>query len=110
MQELIPITLFLCLAYAIQAVADARARGRLIAPHISEEVIASILQAEQSRRRLSSLRWGISLLAATLGLLTLEAFGWDELTPGFAAVLTGSIALGQLAFYVASVHVGRSQK
>ena len=31
MQELIPITLFICTAYAIHAIADARARSKLVA-------------------------------------------------------------------------------
>jgi hypothetical protein len=51
MQELIPITLFICIAYAIHAIADARARSKLVAPHVPEEVIRSLAVLEERRRR-----------------------------------------------------------
>lgn len=51
MQELIPITLFICIAYAIHAIADARARSKLVAPHVPEEVIRSLAVLEEERRR-----------------------------------------------------------
>ncbi|MFI3487655.1 3'-5' exonuclease, partial [Klebsiella pneumoniae] len=50
MQELIPITLFICIAYAIHAIADARARSKLVAPHVPEEVIRSLAVLEEERR------------------------------------------------------------
>lgn len=56
MQELIPITLFICIAYAIHAIADARARSKLVAPHVPEEVIRSLAVLEEERRRQGALR------------------------------------------------------
>ncbi len=93
MQELIPITLFICIAYAIHAIADARARSKLVAPHVPEEVIRSLAVLEEERRRQGALRWGISL-AVAMGLL--EAIGARELTFGAAAAMVGSAGLGQL--------------
>jgi hypothetical protein len=107
MQELIPITLFISLAYAIQAIADARARSRLVAPHISEDVIAALVLAEQQRRRLSSLRWGVVLIVTALGLAALQVIGWNDLTPGFAAVLVGAIGLGNVVSYAIASKFGQ---
>lgn len=58
MQELIPITLFICTAYAIHAIADARARSKLVAPHVPEEVIRSLALLEEERRRQGALPLG----------------------------------------------------
>lgn len=100
MEELTPITLFICFAYAIQAVANARARSKLVAPHISGEVIASLVQAEQFRARYASLRWGITLVTAAIGLFAVQAMGWEELRPGVVAVLLGALGVGQVAYFV----------
>ncbi len=101
MQILVPITLFICIAYAIQALADARARGKLVAPHVPEEVIRALALLEEERRRQGALRWGISLLSLALALGLLEAIGANDLTFGVAAALAGSVGLGQLvAWYL----------
>jgi len=96
MQELIPITLFICIAYAIQALADARARGKLVAPHVAEEVLISLAALEDERRRMSALRWGITLCSVALAFGLLELTGARELDFGAVAVLAGSAGLGQL--------------
>ncbi|HEY1139863.1 MAG TPA: hypothetical protein VGE88_06620 [Lysobacter sp.] len=99
---LIPITLFICVVYAIKVVVDARTRAKLIASNGSEDLIRSMVQAEALQRRHASLRWGILLLAVAVGFALIEAFGWTEITPGVVAVLLGVTGLGNLAAYVAS--------
>ena len=108
MQELIPITLFICFAYAIQAVVDARARTKLVAPHISGEVIASLVQAEQFRARYASLRWGITLVTASIGMFAVRALGWEDLDPGVVAVLLGALGVGQVAYFLMVARLGKS--
>lgn len=100
MQELVPITIFVCFAYAIQAVSDARARSKLVAPHVSEEVIMSLIRAEQLRRKFSSLRWGVTLVCSAVGFFVLQILGCDELGPGVLAVCLGAIGIGQLCFFL----------
>lgn len=103
---LIPITLFICVVYAIKVVVDARTRAKLIASNGSEDLIRSLVQAEALQRRHASLRWGILLLAIGLGFALIEAFGWTEITPGVVAVLLGVTGLGNLAAYAASRKLG----
>ncbi|WP_343226654.1 hypothetical protein [Lysobacter soli] len=102
----IPITLFICVVYAIKVVVDARTRAKLIASNGSEDLIRSLVQAEALQRRHASLRWGILLLAVGLGFALIEAFGWTEITPGVVAVLLGVTGLGNLAAYAASRKLG----
>ena len=103
---LIPITLFICVVYAIKVVVDARTRAKLIASNGSEELIRSLVQAEALQRRHASLRWGILLLAVAVGFALIEAFGWREITPGVVAVLLGVTGLGNLLAYAASRKLG----
>ena len=98
---LIPITLFLCVTYAIKALLDARTRGKLIAANGSEELIRSLVQNEEQQRRHASVRWGVVLVCLAVGFALIEYFGWDEVTPGAIAVLLGATGVGNLiSFYI----------
>ncbi|MEO6926449.1 MAG: hypothetical protein ABI129_07235 [Rhodanobacter sp.] len=103
---LIPIVLFICIAYAIKVVVDARVRGRMIGAGGSEELVNSIMRDEEQRRRHSSLRWGIVLLSVAVGFGLIQWFGWQEVTPGMVAVLAGATGLGNLVFFVVARRIG----
>lgn len=103
---LIPVTLFVCIAYTIKAVVDARVRKQLVSSNGSPELVASILRADETNRRLSSLRWGITLVMLALGFGIVEAAGWQEVTPGVIAVLVGAVGLGNLASFAAARKLG----
>jgi hypothetical protein len=96
---LIPITLFLCVTYAIKALLDARTRAKLIAANGTEDMIRSLVQNEEQQRRHTSLRWGIVLTSLAVGFGLIEFFGWDDVTPGAIALLLGATGIGNLAFY-----------
>jgi hypothetical protein len=99
---LIPISLFVCITYAIKVVVDAMVRRRMVEAGGSEELVNSILRDEEVRRRHSSLRWGVVLLAIALGFGLIQMFGWQEVTPGVVAVLAGATGLGNLVFFAIS--------
>ncbi len=103
---LIPITLFICIAYTIKVVVDARTRAKLIAGNGSEELIRTLVQAESQQRRHASLRWGILLLCVGIGFGMIESFGWREITPGVVAVLLGVTGVGNLLAYAAARKLG----
>lgn len=103
---LIPITLFICITYAIKVVVDARTRAKLIAGNGSEELIRTLVETESQQRRHASLRWGILLLALGIGFGMIESFGWREVTPGVVAVLLGVTGAGNLLAYVAARKLG----
>ena len=103
---LIPISLFAAIAYSIKAVVDARVRKQLVASNGAPDLVRSILECDESNRRLSSLRWGITLVALALGFGIVEAAGWQDVTPGVIAVLVGALGLGNLASFAASRKLG----
>jgi hypothetical protein len=99
---MIPITLFICIAYAIKVVVDARVRKQMVDSNGSQDLVRSMLAGEESNRRHASLRWGITLVALAVAFGLIQAFGWDEVTPGVIALLVGATGLGNLAYYVLS--------
>ena len=103
---LIPITLLACIAYSIKAVVDARVRKQLVASNGAPDLVRSILEGDEANRRLSSLRWGITLVALSIGFAIVEAAGWREITPGVIAVLVGAVGIGNLGSFAASRKLG----
>ena len=103
---LVPITLFAAIAYSIKAVVDARVRKQLVASNGAPDLVRSILEGDEANRRLSSLRWGITMVALALGFGIVEAAGWQDVTPGVIAVLVGAIGIGNLASFAAARKLG----
>lgn len=97
---LIPIALFISLAYAIKAVVDAHARRRIVESRGSEDLVRALIDGEASRRRQASLHWGSVLVALALGFGLIELFGWREVTPGAVALLLGATGFGNFAGYL----------
>ena len=104
--DFIPITLFICITYAIKVVVDARVRRQMVTVGGSEELVRSILQSEELRRRHTSLHWGVVLVTLGLGFGLIQWFGWQDVTPGMIAVLAGATGLGNLVFYVIARRLG----
>ncbi len=96
---LIPITLFVCITYAIKAVVDARVRRQMVDSNGSQDLVRSMLEGEELRRRHGSLRWGVTLVALAIGFGLVDVAGWQEITPGVIAILLGATGLGNLAYY-----------
>lgn len=103
---LIPISLFIAIAYSIKTVVDARVRKQLVSSNGSPELVRNILQGDETNRRLSSLRWGITMVALAIGFGFVEGVGWTDITPGVIAVLVGAVGLGNLGFYAVSRKLG----
>ena len=99
-EVLIPISLFVCITYAIKVVVDARVRRQMVTVGGSEELVRSVLQSEELRRRHSSLHWGMVLVALGVGFALIQSLGWQDLTAGLVAVLALATGLGNLVFYV----------
>ena len=76
---------------------DARVRKQLVSSNGSPELLQSIMANDESNRRLSSLRWGITMVALAIGFV--QGAGWTEINPGVITLLVGSLGLGNLAFY-----------
>ena len=99
LEMMIPITLFVCITYAIKAVVDARVRKQLVTSNVSQVLIQSIVEADELRRRHATLRWGVTLIALAIGFGLIEALGLREITAGVLAILLGTTGIGNLVAY-----------
>lgn len=99
LEFLIPISLFVCIAYAIKAVVDARTRRQMVESNGSQELVRSIMESEEARRRQSSLRWGLVLVALGIGFGLISAAGLERPTPAAIAIVLCAVGLGNLAAY-----------
>ena len=86
LEILIPVTLFLCITYAIKFVVEARFRKPADQRQRFGRTDPLAGGRRGQRRRHASLRWGVAL-ARSLAFALIEAFGWREVTPGVIAVL-----------------------
>ena len=98
--DLIPIILFICIVWAIKIVVDARLRRQMLNSNGSQELVRSMIEGDEIRRRHESLRRGIVLVALGLGFAAISRSGFDELTPMTLAILLGATGLGNLAYYL----------
>ncbi|MEO8061567.1 MAG: DUF6249 domain-containing protein [Pseudomonadota bacterium] len=100
MDILLPITLIFGIVYAIRVVVEARTRRQLLlAADGSTELANALLRDQERQRRLSSLRWGIVLIALAFGFGLIHWLDWKEVSPGLVAVLAGATGIGHLVFY-----------
>lgn len=96
---LVPIALFACVTYLFKAVLDAVMRLRMLREPGTEDLLRVIVKEEQAQRRLSSLRWGLLLLALAGGFAITRVMGWVELSSGALAILLACTGLGNLLYY-----------
>jgi hypothetical protein len=101
---LVPIALFVCVAYVFKVLIDGCIRWMMFKRGGSEELVRMIVDSEEQRRRSASLHWGAVLLALAIGLGISAAMGWNELTMGVAATLIGATAVGNLTYWFISRH------
>ena len=99
-EMLIPISLFICIAYAIKSVVDARVRRQMVDSNGSQDLVRSVLEGDELRRRHGSVRWGITLVMLALGFAAVELSGVREITPGVIAILLGATGIGNLAYFM----------
>ncbi|TBR39363.1 MULTISPECIES: DUF6249 domain-containing protein [Dyella] len=104
-EVLIPISLFVCIAWSIKTVADAYARRRIIESRGSEELVRSLIEGENTRRRHSALQWGCVLVFLALGFAGVAGTNSDQITAGGIALILGATGLGNLVYYMLERHL-----
>jgi hypothetical protein len=96
---LIPITLFVAIVMAIKIIVDSRLRRRLAETNASEELVRSMLQADEASRRLSALKWGLVLTLIGLSFGLISALHLDSNNPGTWGLLIGAAGVGMLGYH-----------
>ncbi len=96
---LVPITAFICVVWAIKIIVDSRLRRRLAETNASEDLIRSMLSADEQGRRLSALKWGLVMTLLGLAFGLISALHLDSQNPGTWGLLIGAAGIGMLAYH-----------
>ena len=95
----IPISLFVCITYAVKAIVDARVRKQLVSANAPDPCARSSRATRSAAATPAAL---VIFVALAIGFFAIEAFPRDEFSPAVIAVLLGATGLGNLAYYAMS--------
>ena len=96
---LVPITAFICIVMAIKVIVEARLRSRMAETNASEDLVKSMLVADEQSRRLSALKWGLVLTLIGLAFGLISAMHLDSQDPGTWGLLIGAAGVGMLVYH-----------
>ena len=96
---LVPITAMLCFVAGIKIIVDSRLRRRLAETNASEDLIRSMLTADEQGRRLSALKWGLVMTVLGVAFGLISALHLDSQDPGTWGLLIGAAGVGMLAYH-----------
>lgn len=96
---LVPISLFFAVVLAIKVVVDSRWRRRLVETNPSEDLMKSIMAADEVARRLSALKWGLVLTLLGLAFGIIDGANMSSESPGAWGILFAAAGVGLLAYH-----------
>ena len=96
---LIPIVLFVCITYAIKIVMDGRVRRRLAESGASEDLVRTMLAADEQNRKVSSLKWGLVLVLVGIAFGLIDVFNLGPNDPAAFGIVIAAAGLGMLGFH-----------
>lgn len=96
---LIPISLFVAVVMAIKVIVDSRLYRRLAETNASEDLVKSMLLADQQARRLSALKWGLVLTLLGIAFGIIDAANLNPDDAGAWGILLGAAGVGMLAYH-----------
>jgi hypothetical protein len=106
LEFLIPIVLFVCITLAIKFIVDARLRRRFAETNASEELIKGMLQADETSRRLSALKWGLVLTLQGLAFGLIQGLHLEDATAGVIGLVMGAAGVGLLSYHAIARRFG----
>ena len=95
----IPISLFVCIVVAIKVIVDSRLRRRLAETNASDELIKSMLAADEQTRRLSALKWGLVLTMIGIAFGIIDGANLSSEAPGSWGILFAAAGVGLLVYH-----------
>jgi hypothetical protein len=95
----VPISLFFAIVLAIKVVVDARWRKRLVETNPSEELMKSVMLADEASRRLSALKWGLVLTLVGVAFGIIDGINLSSDSPGAWGILFAASGIGLLAYH-----------
>ena len=96
---LVPIVLFICITFAVKIIMDGRVRQRLAQSGASEDLVRTMLAADEQNRKVSSLKWGLVLVLIGIAFGIIDVSNLDAHDPATFGIVIGFAGLGMLGFH-----------
>ncbi len=96
----IPMVLFVCITYAVKIIVDARVRRRMVETNGSEDLVKTLMTADEQNRRVSALKWGMVLTAIGVAFFIQQMAKLTEEDPATYGLLFVAAGVGLLGFHV----------
>ena len=92
-------TVFFTIAYIIETILKYRLRSRIVSSGLTDEKLIKGLFSSKVDNKYSSLKWGLIILFAGIGLIVLEFVDYDYDSPLPYGIEGTFIAIGFLVYY-----------
>jgi len=99
LESLIPIVLFICITAAVKFIMDGRVRQRLAQSGASEDLVRTMLAADEQNRKVSSLKWGLVLLLVGIAFGIIDVTNLNADDPATFGIVIAAAGLGMLGFH-----------
>jgi hypothetical protein len=99
MEMMVPIVLFVCIVFAIKIVMDGRVRRKFAESGVSEDLVRTMLLADEQNRKVSSLKWGLVLVLVGVGFGLIDLLNLGPNDPSTFGIVIGAAGLGMLGFH-----------
>jgi hypothetical protein len=96
---LVPIVLFVCIVACIKIIMDGRVRRRLAESGASEELVRTMLAADEQNRKVSSLKWGLVLVLVGIAFGLIDVLNLGPNDPAAFGIVITAAGLGMLGFH-----------
>jgi hypothetical protein len=96
----IPMVFAVCVVLAIRVIVEARLRRRLAETHASEDLVRTLLLADQENRRQASLKWGMVLVLTGMAFGIIDIAGLTHEDAASYGVIFAAIGLGMIGYHV----------
>ncbi|WP_036603205.1 DUF6249 domain-containing protein [Olivibacter sitiensis] len=91
--------IFFTIAYIIETILKYRLRSRIVSSGLTDEKLIKGLFSSKVDNRYSSLKWGLIILFAGIGLIVLEFIQYDYDSPLPYGIEGAFVALGFLIYF-----------
>ncbi|MBK8069481.1 MAG: hypothetical protein IPK27_18215 [Rhodanobacteraceae bacterium] len=106
MEWLIPIVLFVCIVVAIHIIMDGRVRRRIAESGASEDLVRTMLAADERNRAVSSLKWGLVLVLVGIAFGLIDLLNLRQDDPATFGIVIAAAGLGMLGFHMLAARKG----
>ena len=106
MEWLVPIAFFVCIVVAIHIIMTGRVRRRIAESGASEDLVRTMLAADERNRAVSSLKWGMVLVLVGIAFGLIDLLNLRQDDPATFGIVIAAAGLGMLGFHMLAARKG----